>query len=176
MVSCHDSGQRYNPYEDRIEDIDTLVTKLFLCADRKLTASGVSALEPMAGYFYNRLLCSDSLIDGSNHHAELLLIMLKDTNEIQPFKHEYVLNVESVSPERYQYLHDVSAITGMSQMFSEPAEVYSNVEGAYGIFGANARLFLPLTLDTLHSPSTAVPPIIRSVGIPPVSLSSPYVR
>ena len=152
-VTQRDSGLRYSPYFEKFDTIDTSYNTLFCCLDDKLTSPEFAATEALAGYFYTQLLATDKGIDGTNHNTTLLIILLKDTNEVEPFIHQYTLNVESVTPDRYQYLQDVVGATSMTQLFTEPAPVHSNVIGALGIFAGNARYSSPLTIMTLPSAS-----------------------
>ena len=93
----------------------------------------------MGGYLYQELLTTDKLIDGQNHNTTMMVILLRDTNEVGTFLHEYSLNIETVTPERYQYLQDIANATSITQLITEPAPVFSNVNGALGIFAGNAR-------------------------------------
>ncbi len=63
---------------------------------------------------------------------------------MQPYVHQYTLDVETVSPDRFRYLKDIANATSMLQLLTEPPAVYSNVQGALGIFAANARCRIPL--------------------------------
>ena len=144
-----DSGTRYYPYFDRYDTVDTSFLTYFLCLDAKLTSPDVSAISGMGDVFFNRLLFSDKNIEGETHKTGLMLLLLTDTTEIAPFVHQYTLHVESVTPERKEYLAAVATATSRMQIFSEPADIYTNVTGALGIFAGNARRTYRLTPDTL---------------------------
>ena len=49
-------------------------------------------------------------------------------------------------------MQDLSSANSITQIITEPAPVYSNVQGALGIFAGNARLDFPLA--TLVTDST----------------------
>lgn len=157
-ISRRDSGLRYRPYFERYDTIDTVYNTMFFCADPGLLG-GQSSEGQFSGSFSSQLRFTDALIDGQNHNTTLMMLMLVDTNEVAPFIHEYTLNVETVTPARYRYLSEVARATSVTQYFTEPAEVYSNVTGAYGIFAGNAKRSYPLTIDTL-------PGSIRGKSIP----------
>lgn len=145
VITSHDSGVRYNHYYDRYDTIDTITSQMFLCFDDLLT--GPAAIEPLMGYFYTNLLTHDTFFDGQTRHISLLTLITIDTAEVQPFLHDYTLNVETVTPDRYRYLTDLAANNNMMAAFTEPAPVYSNVRGGYGIFAGNARRTYPLNFD-----------------------------
>ena len=107
----------------------------------------------MGGYIYTQLLTTDKLIDGQRHNTTIMMILLRDTNEVAPFIHEYTLNVESVTPERYQYLQDIEQATSIMQLITEPAPVYSNVNGALGIFAGNSKVTFPLPYQSPYTPA-----------------------
>lgn len=155
-ISQRDSGARYRPYREVYDTIDTTYHTIFFCFDRAITDPTAAATEALGGYLYQQLLTSDKLIDGQDHNTTLMLIMLCDTNEVGTFIHQYSLTVESVSPERYQYLQDIESATSITQLLTEPAPVYSNVNGALGIFAGNARRTFPLY--TVVNENDPVPP------------------
>ena len=157
-LSQRDSGSRYYDFLDRYDTVDTSFLTYFICLDRQLTSSDVSAIPGLGDAFFNRLLFSDKRIDGQNHSASIVLLLLRDTTEIEPFIHEYTLHIESVTPDRFRYLKDIATATSRMQIFSEPAGVYSNVNGALGIFAGNAHLVYPLSPDTLAAPSSSLLP------------------
>ena len=144
-IRQRDSGCRYSPYLDRYDTIDTTYATLFLCNDKALIDPQAAAEMSYSGFVpADRLLSSDEMFDGKRHNTTLVLILLRDTNEVQPYIHQYSLDVETVSPDRFRYLKDVANATSMMQMLTEPPAVYSNVQGALGIFAANARQRIPL--------------------------------
>lgn len=149
-ISQRDSGVRYNSYLEIYDTVDTVYNTFFFCFDQNLTSPAVAANQPLGGYLYTSLMSQDDLIDGESYKTAMMLILLVDTNEIEPFLHQYTLNVESVTPERYQYLQSVSSSSDLMSFFGEPAPVYSNVSGALGIFSGMAKQSFPLSLsDTL---------------------------
>lgn len=150
-VQQRDSGFRYNPFLEKIDTIDTTYTTYFLCQDKQLANTEAINIEGMDVMAFNRLLATDEHIDGTNHPTALYVWMYKDTNEIYPFIHQYTLNVESVTPDRYRYLQDLGMATSIIQLITEPAPVHSNVEGALGIFAGNAKRVFPLATITNDS-------------------------
>lgn len=148
-IRQRDSGSHYIPYLDRYDTIDTTYNTLFLCNDKALIDPTLAAEMSYRGFVpADRLLSSDEKFDGRLHNTTLLLILLRDTNEVQPYIHQYTLDVETVSPDRFRYLKDIANATSMLQLLTEPPAVYSNVQGALGIFAANARCQFPLITIT----------------------------
>ena len=144
-----DSGSRYSHYFERYDTIDTTYATFFLCNDKALIDPFISANLSVSGFSpFNQLLTTDDNINGKNHNTTLTLIRLTDTNEVVPYIHQYTLDVETVSPERYRYLQEISTATSMMQLITEPPAIYSNVNGALGIFAANARCTFPLITIT----------------------------
>lgn len=144
-IRQRDSGSRYRPYFQRYDTIDTTYNTLFLCNDKALIDSFIATNLSVAGFSpFNQLLTPDDKFNGQNHNTTLTLIRLTDTNEVIPYLHQYTLDIETVSPERYRYLQDISGATSPLQLLTEPPAIYSNVNGALGIFAANARRTFPL--------------------------------
>lgn len=143
-ITQRDSGTVYIPYFDLSDTTDTTYNTYFFCFDKALTSPNAAATEAFGGYFYTQLLTTDANINGRTHNASILLILLRDTNEIQPYIHQYGLSVECVTPDRYRYLQDVDQISSMMSLITEPPEVYSNVNGALGIFAGTAKCTFPL--------------------------------
>ena len=140
-----DSGSRYSHYFERYDTIDTTYATFFLCNDKALIDPFISTNLSVSGFSpFNQLLTTDDNINGQNHNTTLTVIRLTDTNEVVPYIHQYSLDVETVSPERYRYLQEISTATSPLQLITEPPAIYSNVSGALGIFAANARRTFPL--------------------------------
>ena len=97
----------------------------------------MNATEGVLNYF-NGLLFTDSLIDGTACEVVMSIPMLIDTAE-HPLKREYKLVLQSLSHDAYSYRRSVMATRSLSQMFSEPQQVYSNLSSKVGIFAAIAR-------------------------------------
>lgn len=144
LITERDSGSIYIPFFDYSDTIDTTYNSIFFCLDKPLTDHNAAATEALGGYLYTQLLTTDANIDGTADTASILVILLRDTNEIQPYIHQYGLSVECVTPDRYRYLQNIDAISSMMSMITEPPEVYSNVNGALGIFAGNAKRTFPL--------------------------------
>lgn len=177
-----DSGAYYHPYWEFFDTIDTVYTNMFFCYDDALTASNAAASEMLYGYpVYTQLLTSDANINGTSHNTTLFMMLPRDTNEIQPFIHQYSLTVECVSPERYKYLQTVAAANNMMSLITEPPEVYSNINGALGIFCGTAKQTFPLiTLadgEPINVTNTRASTIgKRSFSLPTVTVPREVVR
>lgn len=143
-ITERDSGAKYHPFLDYYDTIDTVRTSYFFCYDSVLTSSP-DATPTTYGYpFYGQFLTSDANFDGQVHNTTLLFTILRDTNEIQPFIHQYSLTVEKVSADRFRYMQDVAAGNTITALITEPPAVYSNVSGALGIFAGTAKRTFPL--------------------------------
>jgi len=158
-VHEHDSGTRWNRWEQKWDTIDTVVYAYFNCLDLQISDPSVNVTTGLFGYF-SRLMFSDSLIDGTLHDMKISLVMPKDTAE-HPLQREYTLVVESLSPEAFRYHKDLIATQSITQYFAEPSQVYSNIQGALGIFAGIAKRSYPLTFVYKEQPSE--PPL----GFPP---------
>lgn len=144
-ITERDSGLYYHPYREIYDTIDTVYTNFFLCYDQVLTNNPMASPVMMPGYpFFGTLLTTDANFDGQTHNTTLLVMLLRDTNEIQPFIHEYELTVECVTPDRYRYIQDLAQNSGMASLITEPPAVYTNINGALGIFAGNAKCTFPL--------------------------------
>ena len=154
-VDQRDSGSRHNIFLNTYDTVDTTYLTYFVTLDEDLNSPEVTAIPGMGDAFFTRLLFSDKRIEGKNHRVDLILLLMRDTTEVEPFIHEYTLHVESVTHDRLRYLADVANATSMTQIFSEPAAIYTNVNGALGIFAGNGRKTYPLTPDTLAASNAA---------------------
>lgn len=159
-ITHRDSGVVYHPFFDKYDTIDTVYTDYFFCLDPLMVNSAAASTDAIGDYFasatgyniYNQMLVTDDAIDGQRHNTALLVLLLKDTNELPTFIHQYTLHIETLSPDRLRYMQDLSSANSITQIITEPAPVYSNVQGALGIFAGNARLDFPLA--TLVTDST----------------------
>lgn len=148
-ISQHDSGAYYHPFLQYLDTIDTIRTTTFFCLDTALIA-GAQSLSSGFGIsefnipVFTQLMTSDTLIDGTVHPTSLTIMLLRDTNEIQPFIHRYELTVECITPERMRYLQAIEANNGMMSFITEPPAMYTNVTGALGIFAGTAKRKYPL--------------------------------
>lgn len=142
-INERDSGAYYHPFLEYLDTIDTVYTDYFFCLDQSLTGA-LDASQSMGMPLFNQLLTTDDLIDGTTHNTSLMMMLLRDTNEIQPFIHQYTLTVECITPEFFRYLKDVGTNSGMMSLITEPPAMYSNVNGALGIVGGTARQTFPL--------------------------------
>lgn len=145
-----DSGVRYNPRYERYDTIDTIFHTYFLVLSPELN-EGALSLENLA----SRILTTDKNIDGKRCNISLALLMLIDTNEVAPFAHQYTLNIESITYDRYLYLKDIGRSTNSTTSFSEPFSIYTNIKGkAVGIFAGNASKQYHFTFDRPPAPTS----------------------
>lgn len=148
-LTVRDSGIRYNDWQQKYDTVDTVhVSYFMLRTNPEITGSASNSI-PMLGYLYTRNLFRDNEIDGQNYHVSMRILHLIDTNEVQPFKHEYTVSLESVTPARYRYIIDVSQQNSSGGFFSEQGQVRGNVDGALGIFAGSARCKFTFWPDTL---------------------------
>ena len=138
-----DSGSRWNRWEERWDTIDTVIHPYFSCLDLEITAPEVNVAQGLMNYF-NNLLFTDSLINGTDYDITVSIPMLKDTAE-HPIQRTYTLVVQALSPEAFRYKKEVAEAQSVSQYFAEPALIYSNLRGGLGIFAAIAKRVFPLT-------------------------------
>lgn len=151
-VSVRDSGARFNEWKQKLDTVDTVHSTYFALRYNPEIADQASYVNPLMGLLFTRNLFNDSDIDGRNYPVRMQILHLVDTTEVQPFKHEYTVTLESMTFARLRYLIDVSRQGSSSSFFSEQGQVRGNVDGAYGIFAGNAVskfTFWPDTLSTL---------------------------
>lgn len=156
VVTKRDSGMRYNAWADSLELVDTLSSTFFLMPyNPEVTSNDVCPFIPLGGYLYSRIMFLDRNIDGRQYPMTLYLIQTVDTNERPPFKHEYFIDVESVTPARWNYMLSAASQGSMFSLFAEQGQAYSNVEGALGVFAGSASrhyVFDPDTITTTPVP------------------------
>ena len=156
VVQERDSGMRYNEWGDSLELVDTVHSAMFLVPENpEVTSSDVCPYIPLGGYLYSRLMFMDKHIDGQQYPMQLYIMQTIDTNERPPFKHEYTVTVESVTPARWNYTLSASSQNSMFSYFAEQGQAYGNVDGALGVFAGTAvrrYIFNPDTLTTTPIP------------------------
>jgi hypothetical protein len=156
VVNERDSGLRYNEWGDSLELVDTIHSAFFLVPNNpEVTANDVCPYIPLGGYLYSRLMFKDIHIDGQQYPMQVFIMQTVDTNERPPFKHEYTVTVESVTPARWNYTLSASSQNSMFGYFAEQGQAYGNVEGALGVFAGNAvrrYIFNPDTLSVVPTP------------------------
>lgn len=148
-LTVRDSGVRFNEWKQQYDTVDSVHTSYFMLRTNPEITGSASNSVPMLGYLYTRNLFRDTEIDGQNYHVSMRILHLVDTNEVQPFKHEYTVSLESVTPARYRYIIDVSRQNSSMSFFSEQGQVRGNVEGALGIFAGSSRSRFTFWPDTL---------------------------
>lgn len=142
-IAEHDSGSRWNNWDNRWDTIDTVIHPYFFCLNADITDAEVNTTMGALNYF-NELLFVDKRINGTNCEITLSVLMLKDTAE-NPIMRDYTLVVESLSREAYLYLKDVKANRDMQNYFAEPARLFSNLSSGLGIFASIGRQKYHLT-------------------------------
>lgn len=155
-VTKRDSGMRYNAWGDSLELVDTIAATYFLVPfNPEVTSNDVCPFIPLGGYLYSRIMFLDRNIDGQQYPLSLYLMQTVDTNERPPFKHEYYIDIESVTPARWNYMLSAASQGSMFSLFAEQGQAYSNVDGALGVFGGCASrhyVFDPDTITTTPVP------------------------
>lgn len=156
MVTARDSGLRYNEWGDSLELVDTVHATYFLVPNNpEVTSNDVCPFIPLGGYLYSRIMFLDRNIDGQQYPLQLYIMQTIDTNERPPFKHEYMIDVESVTPARWNYILSAASQSSMFSFFAEQGQTYGNVEGALGVFAGSASrhyIFNPDTVGTTPVP------------------------
>ena len=156
VVTERDSGLRYDAWGDSLELVDTIAATYFLVPyNPEVTSNDVCPFIPLGGYLYSRIMFLDRNIDGQQYPLQLFIMKTVDTNERPPFKHEYMIDVESVTPARWNYMLSAASQSSMYSFFAEQGEAYGNVEGALGIFAGSASRHYIFNPDTIGT--TAVP-------------------
>jgi hypothetical protein len=160
VVQERDSGLRYNEWTASYDTVDTISSTYFLVPNNgAITSSDVRPFIPLGGYLYSRIMFLDRNIDGQNYPIELYIMQLVDTNElvdsVHTFKHEYLIDIESVTPARFRYMLSAASQNSMTSFFAEQGQAYSNVlvDGGtgLGIFAGSARRSYRFDADTIGS-------------------------
>lgn len=151
-LMVRDSGVRFNDWKQKYDTVDTVHSSYFILRGNPEIKGDASYTNPMMGIAYTRNFFNDSEIDGRNYHTEVSVLHLIDTNEVQPFKHEYTISLESITYARLRYLIDVARQGGGStSFFVEQGSVRGNVEGALGIFAGSSKSEFTFWPDTLKA-------------------------
>lgn len=152
-ITRRDSGMRYNEWTRQYDTVDTVRSCMFMAPTPAITDPEVCAYRPSFNYFYNRLLFKDSLVDGQRYPVTLLVLTTIDTNEVSDaehrFLHQYTLSVQSVTPERWNYIVSSARQSSTSSFFAEQGSVWSNVRGALGIFAGQSGWKYTFDADTI---------------------------
>lgn len=158
VVHERDSGQRHNDWHDSIELIDTVYTAFFVVPDNpEVTSNDVCPYIPLGGYLYSRLMFMDRNIDGRQYDLNLFIMQTVDTNEIAPFKHEYIVDISSVTPAWWNYQISTASQNSMFSLFAEQGEVWGNVHGALGVFAGSASRSYWFCPDTIGPAPVPIP-------------------
>lgn len=148
-VMVRDSGIRFNDWKQQYDTVDTVRASYFMLRYNPEVTGDASYSNPMLGYLYSRNFFNDSQIDGDHYHLQLQILHLIDTNEVQPFKHEYTITLENMTYARMRYLIDVSRQGSSNSFFTEQGQVRGNVDGALGIFAGSAKSEITFWPDTI---------------------------
>lgn len=171
IITQRDSGLHHNVWLDTIELIDTLRHTYFTIQNRpEVTSNEVNPYIPLGGYLYSSFMFTDKLIDGQQYQLPIYILQTVDTNEIPPFKHEYIVRVESVTPARWNYILSASSQNSLYSMFAEQGEVRSNVDGALGTFAGTASCEFRFNPDTLPIPTVSAPSVVGTAAISDILL------
>lgn len=90
---------------------------------------------------YERIYFTDKTFNGQSHSTQVMigsyLLEYIDDPYAGFFRAEFILRVRSVSKELFQYLKSYDKYQNYSfdPTFSQPVQVYSNVDKGFGIFG-----------------------------------------
>jgi len=107
-------------------------------------------------YSYNHEF-SDELINGKEYNLKFTFRSQNYTyneehkntwNKEQkaPVKQELLIELKSISESYFKYLRSLSASTSTIEFFSEPVQIYSNVNGGIGILGSYSRSVYKINL------------------------------
>lgn len=160
VVHERDSGLRYNEWTASIDTVDTVTATYFLVPNNpEITSNDVCPFIPLGGYLYTRIMFLDRNIQGEDYPIELYIMQLVDTNEIvdsvHTFKHEYTIDVESVTPARFRYMLGAASQNSMTSFFAEQGQVHSNVQvdgrEGLGTFAGSARRRFHFDVDSIGS-------------------------
>ncbi len=113
-------------------------------------------LESEESLFDKNLVVSDKLIDGKAHSLEINITSFSQM--AQNIRHLVHVNFHSVSKEYYQYMkkriqYNKQSGSAAWEDFSEPVQVYTNVNNGYGIFAGYVpyRYTLYIDADTIKA-------------------------
>lgn len=106
-------------------------------------------LDPFETSSYNYLMeFSDDFFNGKQYGLKITYIDFKETYYNNPsgdvyypgmkkrIKQELLLELQHISTSYYQYIKTQSASNNMIEFFSEPVQIFSNIEGGIGILGS----------------------------------------
>ena len=138
----------------------------FTCSDYTVISNtGIDAIDPedpeaANTYWGDQLLFSDANINGKQHEFKLALYDYfnyyggdiyydGDYRERHENIREYYLEVSALSRDTYMYLQSVDAYDydEVLDLFSEPVQIHSNVNGGIGIFGISTKAVFKLQLS-----------------------------
>lgn len=159
-VSERDSGMRYNEWTSSYDTIDTIVSTYFCLPNNPdITSNEVCPNVPLMTeplmLYGSRIMFLDRKIAGrQNYQVNMLIPILVDSNEVAPFKHEFIIKVNSLTPDRYRYNLALARSGGMTSFFAEQGQMYGNVDGALGIFAGSSGVKYQFCVDSLITPTT----------------------
>lgn len=152
LITMHHYDTIFETYyiQDSVPIHDTIYNHdaYFYCDD-PLVVTDVSVLDMIGEYgipsfFGETMLFTDERMDGQSHTIEI-----KCNNPYYNLPYEvhitFVIEVASLSRDAYLYLKTLQSARESSDMlnlFSEPVQIHSNIDGGIGIFAiSNRRVF-----------------------------------
>jgi hypothetical protein len=101
-----------------------------------ISSSGVGS----SGIYQNQLFLSDDLFNGQEYKFRFTLHDHVWTTHAR----KYYIVVRSYSPSSYFYARSRGDNLDFASPFDEPAKVYSNIKGGYGIFAGFEKVKIPV--------------------------------
>lgn len=148
--SLGENKTEYNMYYYMMQDVFFSTDELFI--DNRLTSN----FGGWPSFFSN--IFDDSKLNGGNgtfvvdspkipaSGRSILSSKEMWEEEISPVPARVMVELQAISPELYRYLKSVELYrVTESDAFSEPVQIYSNVQNGWGIFGSlsSQRIFIP---------------------------------
>ena len=148
-VTVRDSGVRYNEWLQQYDTVDTVHATYFMLPSNAALTGDASYIQALGDRIYTTNIFNDKEIDGQSYPVSLMVLHLVDTNEVQPFKHEYKVAMESMTYDCLRYRLSTMSQSSMFSFFAEQGQVYSNVSHALGIFAGSSKREFSFCPDTL---------------------------
>lgn len=155
VVRVRDSGARFDEWAGALDTVDTIHTTYFCLPENPdITSNDVCPYIPLIAEPYMlygaRVMFLDNNISGrQNYPITILIPQLVDTNEREPFKHEYIIDVKSLTPAQFRYQLSLASQGSMTGFFAEQGQAYCNVDGALGIFAGTSGVKYTFCQDSV---------------------------
>lgn len=109
-------------------------------------ADSATPVERDAGTFCNEGIVTDRLFDGQIYQFTATIALWSAPGDDN---HEILLLLSTLSEDYFEYQRTVQTQTNWHPAFSIPQNIYSNVDGALGVFAgySNTTRFLPIPFD-----------------------------